>query len=252
MKTLLLLLASVALVSATPPKSEFDLRLRKIRADGYKKQGYDFDPKKVSLEEMDERYERGEKDAAIKKEMAELREALKTARPLTDSEKFELAKENADKGILDGMITLANSYFYGIGTATDHSKAVVWSKKVVERAEGMKGSDKKILGVFPCYRILGSCYYDGTGAERDYREGVRIFQEAAEQGDDMSQMCLGMAYIRGHGVPKDNILAYKWLNLAASGGDDRPRKIRDEMGKWMPTHEVLEAQRLSREWVAKD
>lgn len=252
MKTILILLSSAVLAAATPPKSEFDLKLRKIRADGYKKLGYDFDPKTVTLEEMDARYHQYEKDAAEKKELSELRASLKNSRPLTDSEKFEIAKESADKGVLDGMISLATSYFHGVGTSTDHFLAAEWSMKVIDRSKDMRSSDRKSLGVFVCYQILGSCYYDGTGVARNYEEGVRLFREAAEEGDHMSQMCLGMAYIRGQGVPKDNVMAYKWLNLSAAGGDERPRKIRDEMGKWMPPSEVHEAQKLSREWAANN
>jgi TPR repeat protein len=38
----------------------------------------------------------------------------------------------------------------------------------------------------------------------------------AVQGDPFAQAMLGLMYDKGHGVPQDFILAYKWLDLATA------------------------------------
>jgi hypothetical protein len=58
MKTLLILLSSAVLASATPPKNSHDLEIRKIWAASYERMGYQFDPSTTTVEEMERRYNR--------------------------------------------------------------------------------------------------------------------------------------------------------------------------------------------------
>ena len=57
-------------------------------------------------------------------------------------------------------------------------------------------------------------------------------------------MILAKAY------PKDDVAAYMWLNLAAAQGMRVPRKQRHSFQK-MTKEQIAEAQKLSREWLAK-
>jgi TPR repeat protein len=69
-------------------------------------------------------------------------------------------------------------------------------------------------------------------------------------------MSLGDLYLDGKGVPKDLVLAYMWLNLAAAAAPQNAlvsmgndiAKQRDELAALMTREQVAEAQRLSREW----
>ena len=79
---------------------------------------------------------------------------------------------------------------------------------------------------------------------------------AADQGNATAQYNLGRMYGRGEGVPKNIVRAYMWFNLAAvrfaaDGADDRAKaeRNRDIAAAKMTPAEILEAQRLSREWV---
>jgi len=48
---------------------------------------------------------------------------------------------------------------------------------------------------------------------------IENFKLAAEQGDAESQRVLGMLYLDGNGIAKDEKLALKWLTKAAEQGD---------------------------------
>ena len=91
---------------------------------------------------------------------------------------------------------------------------------------------------------------------QDYKEAVRWYRAAAEQGFADAQSNLGLMYDKGQGVPQDYIQAHMWYNLAASsGGDDEDRElaanIRDLIAEKMTSEQIAEAQRQAREWKPK-
>jgi len=99
---------------------------------------------------------------------------------------------------------------------------------------------------------LGNMYLYGEGVPQDYAEAVKWYRIAAEQGDAEAQAMLGIMYLNGEGVPQDNVQALKWLNLSASRSQGKDhdyavdRRIVTEK-KMTPT-QVVEAQKLAREW----
>ena len=60
-----------------------------------------------------------------------------------------------------------------------------------------------------------------------------------------------MVYHLGDGVTKDDTEAYKWLVLAATGGDDIHKKLRLELEQNLPQNEIAEAQRRVRSFHPK-
>jgi uncharacterized protein len=63
-------------------------------------------------------------------------------------------------------------------------------------------------------------YQSGSlGAPRDLKEAIRWYRKAAEQNYRLAQYNLAAAYLRGLGVEKDDLEAYKWMLLAAAQGD---------------------------------
>ena len=68
-------------------------------------------------------------------------------------------------------------------------------------------------------RMLGDCYYFGTGIREDKREAVKWFRLAAEQGDAEAQRMLGVCYYVGEGIREDKREAVKWFRLAAEQED---------------------------------
>ena len=64
---------------------------------------------------------------------------------------------------------------------------------------------------------------------------------------------LGLMYDKGHGVPQDYILAYKWLNLAAARSPKRERdhviRLRDAVASKMSPAQIAQGQRLAMFWA---
>ncbi len=75
-------------------------------------------------------------------------------------------------------------------------------------------------GVAKAMHNLGIMYYNGGGGAPQNAVSAAIwFRKAAERGISDSQYNLGLLYERGEGVPLDPSEAYKWLSIAARGGD---------------------------------
>ena len=66
---------------------------------------------------------------------------------------------------------------------------------------------------------VGTMYYIGQGVPKDYQEALKWFRFAADQGDAEAQKYVGVIYDNGQGVPRDPQKALKWFRLAADQGD---------------------------------
>ena len=55
-------------------------------------------------------------------------------------------------------------------------------------------------------------------ADHDYAGAIRYFTMGAYYADKVSQLCLGLIYLNGNGVPADPVQAWAWLSLAAERG----------------------------------
>ena len=70
---------------------------------------------------------------------------------------------------------------------------------------------------------LGVIYEIGEGVPQDYKEAVKWYRKAAEQGFAKGQYNLGRSYHNGQGVPQDYKEAFKWYTKAAEQGFAKPR-----------------------------
>lgn len=77
--------------------------------------------------------------------------------------------------------------------------------------------------------MLGICYYSGGGVEKNYKEAVKWFRKAAEQGHAESQCTLGIFYYNGVGVAKNEREAIKWLRMSAEQGCLKAKISLDEI-----------------------
>ena len=66
---------------------------------------------------------------------------------------------------------------------------------------------------------LGQMYRKGEGVAQDGKQMVKWWRKAAEQGDADAQLGLGVMYNNGHSVVKDYKQAAKWFHQAAEQGD---------------------------------
>ena len=95
-------------------------------------------------------------------------------------------------------------------------------------------------------------YRLGQGVPQDYKQAVKWYQKAAEQGYADAQCNLGIMYYEGDGVPQNYKKAYVWFNLAASQGDADATKFRDGLASaFMTPQQIASAQELSAELQAE-
>src|ERR1700676_3908368 len=66
---------------------------------------------------------------------------------------------------------------------------------------------------------LGVIYLTGDGVAKDDAEAVKWLRKAAEQDNPLGERYLAEMYFKGRGVPADIVEAAKWLRMAAEQGD---------------------------------
>lgn len=64
--------------------------------------------------------------------------------------------------------------------------------------------------------FLGNMYYYGEFVPVDYVKALPLLMRAADKGDSFAQYTLGLAYIDGNGIAKDERKAFSWLEKSAS------------------------------------
>ena len=98
---------------------------------------------------------------------------------------------------------------------------------------------------------LGLMYFKGLGVVQDYKESANWYWFAADQGIPSAQAKLGMMYEYGHGVFQDYVSAYMWYSLGALQGHKVAREHRDILKKKSSPSQIEVAQQLAREWLVK-
>jgi len=102
---------------------------------------------------------------------------------------------------------------------------------------------------------LGLKCENGEGVAQDSSEAAKWYRQAADQGFASAQFNLALKYVTGQGVEQDYVQAYLWMDLAAAGwrADDGKRyaATRDKLAATMNHVQIIEAQRLAREWISR-
>ena len=94
---------------------------------------------------------------------------------------------------------------------------------------------------------LGVVYDNGEGVPQDYAEAVKWYRLAAEQGSAKAQNNLGIMYEYGDGVIQDNTMAHMWYNIASANGHEKAGGYRDERAGLMTNADISKAQAMARE-----
>ena len=105
------------------------------------------------------------------------------------------------------------------------------------------------LGDMRATAMLATHYLDHA---QNLDEAIPLLEQAALYNNGTAQMRLGELYTTGTGVPLDMVMAYKWLNLAATFGRDEAREKRDLLTQLMTPEQIAEAQSLTRAHLAND
>ena len=107
-----------------------------------------------------------------------------------------------------------------------------------------------LAAVLLCGSVARADYEAGQTAWQAGRpaEALTQWRAAARDGDTRAMLALGLAYVKGLGVPQDFVEAHKWLNLAAGRGNAEAADEREALAAKMTAEERAEAQRLARAW----
>lgn len=149
------------------------------------------------------------------------RDGIGTRKDLKSSTEF--FEHAAVMGHQDSMLRFASALLHGDGVVKDYVEAHKWFLRVAN----LKDFDYEAV-------------YDRWG------EFTPIFLDGVDI--NWARNILGVSYKNGRGVEKDNVLAYAWYNIAASGGNEIAKYNLAGMESLISPEELREAQALSREW----
>jgi TPR repeat protein len=96
-------------------------------------------------------------------------------------------------------------------------------------------------------RLLGILYLLGEGVVKNEEEAGKWLYKAAEKGDADSQCMLGYIYSTSE-VLKNDMLAYKWMLIAAANGVSEAKEELPNIGARLTNEQRSEGRRLATEW----
>ncbi|MCP4316418.1 MAG: sel1 repeat family protein [Hyphomicrobiales bacterium] len=145
-------------------------------------------------------------------------------------------RKAAEQGLPEAQYNLGNLYRLGKGVPQSYAVAAKWYKKAAEQNHSWAQYN------------LARLYHFGWGVPQDYAEAVNWYQKAAEQNNTNAQYNLGIMNSEVKGWPEDLVQAHMWFNLAGSQGNGHATVSRNRLAKRMTSEQIVEAQRLAREW----
>jgi len=99
---------------------------------------------------------------------------------------------------------------------------------------------------------LGDLYANGKGQPVNYPEAMKWYRLSAGQGFAPAVYTLGLSYVEGRGVEKDNVKAYQYFTVAWQLGDIRTGEpsatAREKLIKQMSPAQIAEGDKLSRDF----
>ena len=146
---------------------------------------------------------------------------------------------SAERGNAKAQFYIGEMYRDGVGVPQDYAEAAKWLHKAADQ------------GYASAQYALGMWYSDGDGEPEDFAEAAKWFRKAADQGDDRAQCSLGIMYAYGAGVPRDYVRAYMWLDISIAQLNAGGLTMRSELSSLMTPAQIVNAQRLAREWKQK-
>ncbi|KAJ8553491.1 hypothetical protein K7X08_024169 [Anisodus acutangulus] len=133
----------------------------------------------------------------------ENKEALRKSRGEED-EDFQILEYQAQKGNAGAMYRIGIFYYFGLrGVRRDHTKALSWFLKAVEKGEARS------------MELLGEIYARGAGVERNFTKALKWLTLASKKQLYSAYNGLGYLYVKGYGVEKNNTKAKEYFEKAA-------------------------------------
>lgn len=123
---------------------------------------------------------------------------------------FAFDKNAAEGGILAAMLSLANCYESGLGTAVDKVKAVEWYEKSAENiTDNMDKAE--------CYLTIANItneHLDEEKSKQFYQLAYALYLQESEKGNAEAYLQLGLLSYEGKGCEKNYIKAFECFEKA--------------------------------------
>ncbi len=114
-----------------------------------------------------------------------------------------------------------------------------------------KPPDIKDLNQAVSLYTLGLKYLHGKGVKKNNLKALRLFKKSAEQGYPRAEYQLGIMYRDGIGVGRDKQEAVRWFRLAAAWGETDAKKALDKLIKGNNNNSNDDSKRTANGQTAK-
>jgi TPR repeat protein/predicted acylesterase/phospholipase RssA len=145
---------------------------------------------------------------------------------------IEYFKLSTKKDHTDAQNNLGICYLKGVGVEKNQKKAIDYFKLAAEKGHtDAQNNLNMIFEVGPNQKNteaefnLGLSYLLGIGVEKDEKKAIEYFEMAAKQGNINAQLSLGKCYLDGYGVEKDVKKAVQYYETAANQGHAEARFV---------------------------
>jgi TPR repeat protein len=91
-----------------------------------------------------------------------------------------------------------------------------------------------------------------AGVIQNFKESVRLNQQAAALGYAPAQYSLGVAYANGVGTFRDPVKAHMWFNIASARGYPNAMQSRERIASSMGEAAVARAQDKAKTCIDRD
>lgn len=190
---------------------------------------------------------------------------------------LELYKKSAEKGSYHGMVSLGYAYLYGRGIEADTIKAKQWFEKAEQKKkystisylseyyQGKYGGERDSLKCINLLlerlnsakdtmtlqgaNVLLARFYElGEGQHQNTEEAIKYYNMAAALGSPEGMYWTGMFNIWGGDLPKNDSVAFYWLNKCANielpwEGSELKESIRQSKNATYREYCITESQR---------
>lgn len=170
-------------------------------------------------------------------ELIEAQDAFDRGEFVTALDLFEALAEGGDA---QAQYRLGVMHEQGLGTDQDNKIAARWYTLAAEQRapEGLAA--------------LSALHLKGAGVIQNYKESLRLNQQAAALGYAPAQYNLGIAYATGVGTFRDPVKAHMWFNIASANGYPNAMESRERLASGMAEAEVTRAQARAKTCVDRN
>ena len=171
--------------------------------------------------------------------------------PESEKQWFEKTQVLAAQGSAVAQLDLGNMYYMGRPAPQDVKEAIKWWRLAAEQGKVYERG-------FCFWRLAHLCnakfnlarvYMIGENdIPKDDKERVKWNRLAADEGHAMAQKNVGYQYFIGEHVPKDNVHAYMWLNIAGANGLD-VKELKERLTGEMSKADIAKAKKKTRQYI---